>query len=125
MRKTTLSYCEYCKIPKHQCQCTSGEWLADWKQINLPCQDCMSGSGLCQKHKVDNCTGCSGIEKCNYCLKITVCKDVPRGQDTVYIHSHSWSIDKLAGFIKVGIEGVYIVCRSCGEVRLMEVNTKQ
>ena len=31
-----LSYCKYCKLPKHQCQCTSGEWTADYKQINIP-----------------------------------------------------------------------------------------
>jgi hypothetical protein len=37
-------------------------------------------------------------------------------------HKHKWEIDKLAGFIKPMIEGVYIICRDCGEVRLMEVS---
>ena len=26
MKETKISYCKYCKLPKHQCQCTSGEW---------------------------------------------------------------------------------------------------
>jgi len=37
-------------------------------------------------------------------------------------HQHKWEIDKLAGFIKTGIEGAYIICRNCGEVRLVEIN---
>ena len=44
------------------------------------------------------------------------------GSNQVEDHQHRWEIDKLAGFIKTGIEGVYIICRSCGEVRLVEVN---
>ena len=122
MRNEKLSYCEYCKLPKHLCQCTSGEWTVDYKQINSPCQDCMSGNGLCPNHKVNICTGCSGLDKCNQCIKEIV-KDKPqKGQDTIYFHQHNWSIDKLAGFIKTGVEGVYIICRNCGQVRLMEVN---
>ena len=121
IRKDKSNYCKYCKLPKHQCQCTSGEWTADYKTINIPCQDCLSGSGLCLKHKVSTCTGCSGIDKCNYCIEII--KNKPqKGQDTIYFHQHNWSIDKFAGFIKTGVEGVYIICRGCGEVRLMEVN---
>ena len=88
---------------------------------NIPCQDCLSGSGLCLKHKVSTCTGCSGVDKCNYCIEII--KNKPqKGQDTIYFHQHNWSIDKFAGFIKTGVEGVYIICRGGGEVRLMEVN---
>ena len=101
MKKTKqLSYCKYCKLPKHQCQCTSGEWSADYKTINIPCQDCMSGTGLCPKHS----------------------KDFTNTHNQVEDHQHRWEIDKLAGFIKTGSEGVYIICRSCGEVRLVEVN---
>ena len=33
MKEKKLSYCEYCKLPKHQCQCTSGEWTADYKSV--------------------------------------------------------------------------------------------
>lgn len=75
MNVDRLKFCKYCKLPIRQCQCTSGEWSADYKQINIPFED----------------------------------------------HQHRWEIDKLAGFIKTGIKGVYIICRSCGEVRLVEV----
>ena len=73
-----LSYCKYCKLPKHQCQRTSGEWSVDYKIYNLPCQNCLSGSGLCEKHKPNNCTGCSGIDKCNYCYRVEIHKDIPK-----------------------------------------------
>ena len=32
-KEDKLSYCKYCKLPKHLCQCTSGEWSADYKSV--------------------------------------------------------------------------------------------
>ena len=31
-KEIKLSYCKYCKLPKHQCQCTSDGWSSDFKQ---------------------------------------------------------------------------------------------
>ena len=35
---------------------------------------------------------------------------------------HIWGIDRLAGFIGLGVEGAYIICRNCGKVRLTKVD---
>ncbi len=32
-QKKDLSYCKYCKLPKRYCQCTNGEWTADYKSV--------------------------------------------------------------------------------------------
>jgi len=37
-------------------------------------------------------------------------------------HQHNWEINKFAGFTGTGIEEVLIICSSCGEVRLAEIN---
>lgn len=91
-----LSYCKHCKLPKHQCQCTGREWSGNYKMENLP-----EDLGYCPK-----CLRTSEIvdmSNCPFCNK--------------NIHQHKWT-----GFIKIGVEGVYIICQDCGEVRLVEVN---
>ena len=38
------------------------------------------------------------------------------------LHICRWELEKLAGYIRIGVEGVYIICRGCGVVKLVDVN---
>ena len=82
-----LSYCKYCKLPKHQCQCTSGDWSADYKTINLPCQDCLLGSGLCKKHKALTPLGEELQKPCPRCNQPWIRHDCPSEHSgSIYKH---------------------------------------
>lgn len=57
---------------------------------------------------------------CPRCNNRWIIHDCPEISNS--LHQHKWEIDKLAGFIRTAVEAVYIICRDCGEVRLVEVN---
>ena len=49
MKEDKLSYCNYCKLPKHQCQCTSGEWTADFKSVAGTIKTQPEETGFCPR----------------------------------------------------------------------------
>src|SRR3990167_5032565 len=57
-----ISYCKYCKLPKHQCQCTSGEWSTDFKPV--------AGTIKTQPEEIGFCP------RCNKCWNIHDCPEV-------------------------------------------------